>query len=455
MLYQTINPATEEVLKTFAEHTDEQLEGVIARANRAYANEWCKASLGERKIIVKKAASLMRSRREELASLTTLEMGKLLREARAEVDLSANILDYYADHAQIFLASKTLNVAEGQAWVETAPLGVIFCIEPWNFPYYQLARVAAPNLMAGNTVIVKHAPNVPQCALAFEKMFLDAGASPGVYTNVFLSNAQAAMTIADTRIQCVALTGSDLAGSAVAAEAGKAFKKNTMELGGSDAFIVLEDADLDAAVQWGAWARMNNSGEACVAAKRFILHEKIADAFLNRFREELEKLVPGNPADDTTTLAPLCSVGALDPALGQISAAVHGGASILLGSHRIDRPGYYLEPTILTNVDRKNSVYFEELFAPVAMIFRVKSEEEAIQLANDSPFGLGGTVMTRDVGRGKQIARQIESGMVFINRATWTAPELPFGGVKHSGYGRELAEEGIGEFINRKLIRVA
>jgi succinate-semialdehyde dehydrogenase / glutarate-semialdehyde dehydrogenase len=455
MLYQTINPATEEVLKTFAEHTDEQLEGVIARANRAYANEWCKASLGERKIIVKKAASLMRSRREELASLTTLEMGKLLREARAEVDLSANILDYYADHAQIFLASKTLNVAEGQAWVETAPLGVIFCIEPWNFPYYQLARVAAPNLMAGNTVIVKHAPNVPQCALAFEKMFLDAGASPGVYTNVFLSNAQAAMTIADTRIQCVALTGSDLAGSAVAAEAGKAFKKNTMELGGSDAFIVLEDADLDAAVQWGAWARMNNSGEACVAAKRFILHEKIADAFLNRFREELEKLVPGNPADDTTTLAPLCSVGALDRALGQISAAVHGGARILLGSHRIDRPGYYLEPTILTNVDRKNSVYFEELFAPVAMIFRVKSEEEAIQLANDSPFGLGGTVMTRDVGRGKQIARQIESGMVFINRATWTAPELPFGGVKHSGYGRELAEEGIGEFINRKLIRVA
>jgi succinate-semialdehyde dehydrogenase/glutarate-semialdehyde dehydrogenase len=455
MLYQTINPATEEVLKTFAKHTDEQLEGVIARANRTYANEWRTASLSERKIIVKKAASLMRSRREELASLTTLEMGKLLREGRAEVDLSADILDYYADHAEIFLASKILNVAEGQAWVETAPLGVIFCIEPWNFPYYQLARVAAPNLMVGNTVILKHAPNVPQCALAFEKIFLDAGASPGVYSNVFLSNAQAAKTIADPRIQGVALTGSELAGSAVAAEAGKALKKSTMELGGSDPFIVLEDADLDAAVQWGAWARMNNSGEACCAAKRFILHEKIADIFLNRFREELEKLVPGNPADDTTTLAPLCSAGALDRVLGQIRAAVHGGAGILLGGHRINRPGYYLEPTILTNVDRRNSVYFEELFAPVAMTFRVKSEEEAIRLANDSPFGLGGTVMTGDVERGKRIARQIESGMVFINRATWTAPELPFGGVKHSGYGRELAEEGIDEFVNRKLIRVA
>jgi succinate-semialdehyde dehydrogenase / glutarate-semialdehyde dehydrogenase len=454
MSYQTINPATEEVLKTFKEATDRELEAAIARADWAYANEWRKTSLDERKKIVKKAASLMRSRREELAGLVTLEMGKLLREARAEVDLSADILDYYADRAETFLAPKTLNVAEGQAWVEAAPLGVIFCVEPWNFPYYQLVRVAGPNLMVGNTVIVKHAPNVPQCALAFEKVFLDAGAAPGVYTNVFLSNAQAATAIADTRIQGVALTGSERAGSAVAAEAGKALKKSTMELGGSDAFIVLEDADLDAAVQWAIWARMNNTGESCVAGKRFILHEQIADVFLNRFREELQKLVPGNPADDSTTLGPLCTAGALDHALDQISTAVQGGAKILLGGHRIGRAGYYLEPTILTHVDRKNPVFFEEIFAPVAMIFRVKNEEEAIQLANDSPFGLGGTVMTRDVERGKRIARRIESGMVFINSATWTAPELPFGGVKNSGYGRELAEVGIGEFLNRKLIRV-
>ena len=359
------------------------------------------------------------------------------------MDLSADILDYYADNAEKFLAAKQLKVDEGEAIVENAPLGVIFCVEPWNFPYYQLARVAAPNLMVGNTIIVKHAPNVPQSALAFEQLFLDAGAPAGVYANAFLSNEQAAGAIADKRIRGVALTGSERAGSAVAAEAGKALKKSTMELGGSDAFIVLDDADMDIAIKWGVWGKMNNTGQCCIAAKRFILDEKSADVFIDRFSKELEKLVPGDPADDKTTLGPLCTQSALELVQKQIKAAIDGGAKVLMGGKRMDRQGYFLEPTILTNIDFNNPAYYQEFFAPVALIFRVKNEDEAIKLANDSPYGLGGTVITKDVERGKRVARQIDTGMVFINRATWTAPGLPFGGVKNSGFGRELSELGI------------
>jgi succinate-semialdehyde dehydrogenase / glutarate-semialdehyde dehydrogenase len=455
MAYQTINPFTEELVKSFGEHTDAELEAVIARAEETYESDWSLRSLAERKAIVKKAASILREKRDEFAKFITLEMGKLFREAQGEVKLSADILDYYADNAEKFLAPQKLKVDEGEAFIENAPLGVLFCVEPWNFPYYQLARVAGPNLMVGNTLIVKHAPNVPQCALAFEKLFLDAGAPVGAYTNVFLSNEQAATAIADQRIKGVALTGSERAGEAVASEAGKALKKSTMELGGSDAFIVMDDADMDTAVKWGVWGRMNNTGECCVAAKRFILHEKIADTFLNRFKQELEKLVPGDPMDPQTTLGPLCTEGALHLVQNQIESAVLGGAKVLLGGKRIERRGYFIEPTILTDITSENPVYYQEFFAPVALIFRVKDENEAIKLANDSPYGLGGSVITRNINRGKRIAREIDTGMVFINQATWTAPDLPFGGVKNSGYGRELSDLGIGEFVNKKLIRVA
>jgi succinate-semialdehyde dehydrogenase/glutarate-semialdehyde dehydrogenase len=455
MAYETINPYTEELVKTFREHTDAELEGIIAQAEGAYENDWRLRSMAERKAVVKKAASILRDKLDEFAKPITLEMGKLFREAQKEVELSADILDYYADNAKNFLAPEKLKVKEGEAFVESEPLGVLFCVEPWNFPYYQLARVAGPNLMVGNTLIVKHAPNVPQCALAFEKLFLDAGAPVGAYSNVFLSNEQAAATIADKRIKGVALTGSERAGAAVASEAGQALKKSTMELGGSDAFIVLDDADLDTAVKWGVWGRMNNTGQCCVAAKRFILHEKIADKFLERFKKELAGLVPGDPMDPKTTLGPLCTSGALQLIQKQIKAAVDGGAKVSLGGKRLDRPGYFLEPTILTDITSENPVFHQEFFAPVALIFRVKDEKEAIDLANDSPYGLGGSVITKDVERGKRVARQIETGMVFINKATWTAPDLPFGGVKNSGYGRELSELGIGEFVNKKLIRVA
>ena len=456
MSYQTINPFTEELVKTFKDHTDAQLAEIIAKAAAAYETAWRLRSLADRKAVVKKAASILGKRLDEFARLITLEMGKLYPEAQAEVKLSADILDYYADNAESFLAPRKLRVTGGgEAVIENEPLGVIFCVEPWNFPYYQLARVAGPNLMAGNVLIVKHAPNVPQCALAFEKLFRDAGAPEAVYTNVFLSNEQAAQAIADPRIKGVALTGSERAGAAVAAEAGQALKKSTMELGGSDAFIVLDDADMETAVKWAVWGRMNNTGECCVAAKRFILHEKIADKFLDRFKEELEKLVPGDPMDPKTTLGPLCTKSALELVEKQVRTAVDGGAKVLLGAKRLNQPGYFLAPTILTDVTPENPAFHQEFFAPVAMVFRVKNEKEAIDLANDSPYGLGGSVITKDLERGKRVARQIETGMVFINSATWTAPDLPFGGVKNSGYGRELSELGIGEFVNKKLIRVA
>ncbi len=455
MAYQTINPYTEELVKTFPEHTDAQLEAILAKAKNTYEIEWSRRPLAERKAVVKKAASILRQKIDEFAKPITLEMGKLYVEAKGEVELSADILEYYADHGEKFLAPEMLEVDEGEASMENAPLGVLFCIEPWNFPYYQLARVAGPNLMAGNTLIVKHAANVPQCALAFEKLFLDAGAPVGVYTNVFLSNEQSAIVIADKRIKGVALTGSERAGTAVASEAGKALKKSTMELGGSDAFIVLDDADMNTAVKWGVWGRMNNTGQCCVAAKRFILDEKIADVFLERFQKELEKLVPGDPMDPKTTLGPLCTDKALELVQKQIKGAIDGGAKVSLGGKRLARKGFFLEPTILTDIQPENPAFYQEFFAPVALIFRVKNEKEAIKLANDSPYGLGGSVITTDIARGKRVARQIETGMVFINKATWTAPGLPFGGVKNSGYGRELSDLGIGEFVNKKLIRVA
>jgi succinate-semialdehyde dehydrogenase/glutarate-semialdehyde dehydrogenase len=454
MAYETINPYTEELLKTFENHTDVQLQQIIAQADETYRNTWSLKSLFERKVIVKKAAALLREQIDEFAAYVTLEMGKLFKEAKGEVELSADILDYYADNAEAFLAPVKLAVSEGEAYTESAPLGVLFCVEPWNFPYYQLARVAGPNLMLGNTLIVKHSPNVPQCALAFEKLFMDAGAPVGAYTNVFLSNEQSANAIADRRIKGVALTGSERAGTAVASEAGKALKKSTMELGGSDAFIVLDDANMDEAVKWGVWGRMNNTGQCCVAAKRFILDEKIADVFLDRFSAELEKLKAGDPMEASTTLGPLCTKGAMELIEAQIAAAVDGGATISLGGRRMDRLGYFLEPTILEDIAPANTAYYQEFFAPVALIFRVNGEAAAIKLANDSPYGLGGSIFTTDIERGKRVARQIETGMVFINRATWTAPDLPFGGVKNSGYGRELSDLGISEFVNKKLIRV-
>ena len=309
--------------------------------------------------------------------------------------------------------------------------------------------------MAGNVVMVKHAGCVPQCAIAFEKLWLEAGAPVGVYTNLLISHDQVTQVIDDPRIKGVALTGSVEAGKLVAARAGQNLKKSTMELGGSDAFIVLEDADLDQTVKWAVWAKMNNMGQCCVAAKRFIVVEELADRFLDKFQTALAALTPGNPLDETTTLGPLSTEGALVQLLDQVKRALAEGATLVMGGKRIDRPGSFMQPTILANIKPGNPAYREELFGPVALLFRVNNEDEAVALANDSDFGLGGSVFTKDIARGKRVASRIDAGMVFVNHPTWTTPDLPFGGIKDSGYGRELSSMGIQEFVNKKLVRVA
>ncbi|MEO7150620.1 MAG: aldehyde dehydrogenase family protein, partial [Burkholderiaceae bacterium] len=341
------------------------------------------------------------------------------------------------------------------AMVESAPIGVVFGVEPWNYPYYQVARFAAPNLMAGNVVMVKHASNVPQCALAFERLIVDAGGPPGLYTNLFASKDQVSALIDDPRVRAVALTGSEAAGAIVAERAGKNLKKSTLELGGSDAFIVLEDADLAKAVKHAVSGRMGNSGQACTASKRIIVVEALADAFLAQFQAAMQSFKAGDPMDKQTTLAPLSSAQALKTLVGQVDAAVAHGAQVLMGGQRVEgQAGAFMQPTILAGVDAANPAYKEEFFGPVALFFRVPDEAAAIALANDSPFGLGGTVFTQDIERGKRVARKIDTGMVFINSGAVSSPELPFGGVKNSGYGRELSGAGIQEFVNKKLIRV-
>jgi succinate-semialdehyde dehydrogenase/glutarate-semialdehyde dehydrogenase len=452
--YQSVNPCNGKTLKTFEELTDKQLEKAIKTAATCFET-WRRMTYAKRAVVAAKAAAIMRARMDEFARPVTLEMGKLIAEARGEVALSADIIDYYAKNAARFLAPQHLKPGSGEAAVESTPFGVLFGVQPWNFPYYQLARFAAPNLMAGNVVMVKHAGCVPQCAIAFEKLWREAGAPVGAYTNLLISHDQVNRVIDDPRIKGVALTGSVEAGKLVAGRSGQNLKKSTMELGGSDAFIVLEDADLDKTVKWAVWAKMNNTGQCCVAAKRFIVVEEVADRFLDQFHTALAALKPGDPMDKATTLGPLSTEAALVKLLDQVKRAVAKGATLVMGGKRIDRPGSFMQPTILTNIKPGNPAFREEFFGPVALFFRVKNEDEAVALANDSDFGLGGSVFTKDVARGKRVASRIDTGMVFVNHPTWTTADLPFGGIKNSGYGRELSSMGIQEFVNKKLVRVA
>jgi succinate-semialdehyde dehydrogenase/glutarate-semialdehyde dehydrogenase len=450
--YQSVNPADGKFSKKFEALSDAELETRVARAASAF-DTWRHKSYAERAVIVAKAAKILHDKGDEFARIMTLEMGKRISEARGEVDFSSRILAYYAEHAAKFLAPVKLHPTRGEAHMESSPLGVIFCVEPWNFPYYQLARVAGPHLMAGNTVVIKHAGIVPQCALAFEKLWIDAGAPKGLYTNLFITHDQSNRIVQDARIKGVALTGSVAAGQIIAATAGKNLKVSSMELGGSDAFIVLEDADLDHTVKWAVWGRMYNAGQTCCAAKRFIVVDDIADKFLAKFKAALEAFKAGDPLDEKTTLGPLSTEGALVQLLKQVDNAVAKGAKLALGGKRIDRPGSYMEPTILTDIKPENPAFREEFFGPVALFFRVKDEDAAIALANDSDFGLGGSVFTKDTARGKRVASRVDTGMMFINNIDWSDPELPFGGIKDSGYGRELGDMGIQEFVNKKLVR--
>ncbi|SIO67678.1 succinate-semialdehyde dehydrogenase / glutarate-semialdehyde dehydrogenase [Burkholderia sp. GAS332] len=454
MAYQSVNPNNGKVLKSFEKLTDAQLEKSIAAAETCFQT-WKHTTYAQRAEVVAKAATLMRQNVDEFARLATLEMGKRIDEARGEVKFSADILAYYAEHAKTFLAPTKLNPKIGEAHMENSPFGVLFCVEPWNFPYYQLARVAGPQLMAGNVLVVKHAGCVPQCAIAFEKLLLDAGAPKGAYTNLLISHEQSERIIDDPRIKGVALTGSVEAGRSIAARAGQNLKKTSMELGGSDAFIVLDDADLEKTVPWAVWGRMYNAGQTCCAAKRFIVLDSIADKFLAKFKTALSELKAGDPMDEKTTHGPLSTEAALVQLLKQVDDAVAHGATLVMGGKRIDRPGSFMETTILTDIKPDNPAFRDEFFGPVVSFFRVKDEAAAIALANDSDFGLGGSVFTEDVARGKRVASGVETGMMFINNIDWSDAELPFGGIKDSGYGRELGNMGIQEFVNTKLVRTA
>src|ERR1700684_1520309 len=385
--YRSVNPATGEVLKTFAQHTDQEMMDALATADKAFVS-WAALPIGERAKIIARAAQLLLERKSELAKLATIEMGKRIAESRGEVELSAAILQYFADHAAEFIAPKPIKSAMGKAHLEFFPRGVLLSIQPWNYPYYQLARFVGPHLMSGNVMLLKHAPGVPQCAVAFEQVLREAGVPEGVYTNLFLTNDQAGALIDDPRVKGIALTGSERAGEALASRAGKNLKKSTMELGGSDAFVVLDDADLDHTVAMAILGRFGNNGQTCIGAKRFIVVKSMLDRFLPQFIAAATKLKLGDPLDETVTLGPLSSNAALQLILKQIQEATSHGAKIALRSGRGGEGVAFLEPTILTNVTSDNPAYRQEFFGPVALVFPAKDEDEAIAIANDSPFGL-------------------------------------------------------------------
>jgi succinate-semialdehyde dehydrogenase/glutarate-semialdehyde dehydrogenase len=454
MAYQTVNPFNNQLIKAYPNHSDADIEATLRQADALYHSEWAKGSIDQRLPVLHKLADLLESHQEELAKIATQEMGKLIAQSRSEVQICAQIARYYADNAKKFLAPVKYDTELGDAWVEHHPIGIIMAVEPWNFPYYQLIRVLAPNLAAGNPVICKHASIVPHCAEAFAHLVREAGAPEGAWTNLFISSDQVSAIIADPRVQGAALTGSEKAGSAVASQAAKHIKKSTLELGGNDVFIVLDDADLEKAVKTGVQARLANAGQVCTAAKRFIVHQKVADQFLRQFTDAFQQVKMGDPLDESTTLGPLSSKDAVETLSKQVSEAVQKGAKLHFGGKPANSAGNFFEPTILTHITRDNPAYFEEFFGPVAQIYAVQDDEEAVRLANDSHYGLGGAIFSRDIERAKGLASRIETGMVYINWLTDTAAELPFGGVKRSGFGRELSDLGIKEFVNQKLVVV-
>lgn len=456
MAYQTVNPYTGERVQSFPDSSDAEVSQALDAGHAAFLR-WRETAFHERGAILQRAADLLRARSTEYAALLTLEMGKLIGEAEAEVELSAKILEYYVKHAERLLAPEKLPVddpAEGDAMLVHEPLGMILAIEPWNFPFYQIARILAPQLSAGNTLLLKHASNVPQSAAAFERLMRDAGLPAGVFQNLYANRHQIETIINDPRVHGVALTGSEGAGAVVAAQAGKALKKSMLELGGADAFVVLEDAELDKTARWAVFGRHWNGGQVCVSSKRMIVVDAVYDEFLRLYTEGVAALRAGDPMDRQTTLAPLSSRAAADEVREKIRQAVAHGATATEVGPRVPTGGAFVQPTLLTNVSPDNPAYHWEFFGPVSLILRARDEDDAVRIANDSPFGLGGSVFTADAQRGKRVAGRISTGMVFVNHPTMVKADLPFGGVRRSGYGRELIGLGLKEFVNHKLIDV-
>ena len=452
MAYKTINPYTNEVEKEFPNATDEELEAVLAKAHQLYL-DWRNdsESLEDRKAILHRVADILRERRTEYATIMSHDMGKLIGEAEGEVDLCADICDYYADKADEFLKPRTLETDAGKAYYIKQSTGVLVAVEPWNFAFYQIARVFAPNFIIGNPMILKDASNCPASAQAFADAVLEAGAPEGSLNNMFISYDQVAKAIADKRVSGVCLTGSERGGMSVAAEAGKNLKKTTMELGGNDAFIILDDADWDLVKEVAPQARLYNAGQVCTSSKRFIVMADKYDEFLEVLKDAFSAVRMGDPTDRTTTLAPLNSKSAKEKLEKQVELAVENGAKVYYGNEKVDLPGQFFMPTILTDITPDNPIFNQEMFGPVASVYKVNSEEEAIALANNSSYGLGNTVFG-EPEHAARVAAKIETGMSWINSGWASLPELPFGGVKNSGYGRELSELGFNAFVNEHLV---
>jgi succinate-semialdehyde dehydrogenase/glutarate-semialdehyde dehydrogenase len=447
---QSINPFNNQLLAEYQEISAHEVSTIV---DQTYATWqcWKETSFAHRSAMMKNAAAILRLKKEELSRLITLEMGKLIGEAEAEVEKCAWVCDYYAEHAESMLADEPI-ITDGQKSMAVfQSIGPILAVMPWNYPFWQVFRFAAPALMAGNAGLLKHASNVQGCSLAIEKVFTEAGFPEGIFRSLIIGSSKVEAVIANPKVRAVTLTGSEYAGSQVAAAAGKYLKKSVLELGGSDPFIVLADADLDEALRLGVKSRMLTSGQTCISAKRFIVVEEIAEPFILKLKDEMSKYLPGNPLDPKTTLAPLSKRNFVEEVHKQIEQSIKLGAKCIMGGE-IEPTGCFYQPTILTNVTREIPVFKEETFGPVAAVIVVKNEAEAVDVANDSLFGLGAAIWTNNIEKGEKIAREIEAGAIFINGLVKSDPRLPFGGIKNSGYGRELSAYGIKEFCNIKTI---
>jgi len=454
MSIQSINPATGEILESFKETSGQELDRILMGAHAAFL-QWREVPFARRAQRMREAAQILRTRRAEYARTMTLEMGKPIVQGEAEVDKCAWVCEYYADHAEAFLAEQPRETEASRSYVRFDPLGPVLAVMPWNFPFWQVFRFAAPALMAGNAGVLKHASNVPRCALAIEEVFREAGFPRGLFSTVLVGSSAVAALIANPRIVAVTLTGSDRAGSKVAEQAGRELKKTVLELGGSDPFIVLADADLAAAARTAAEARLINSGQSCIAAKRFIVVEPVADQFLDRFLDELRSRRMGDPLVRGTQVGPQARLDLRDSLHEQVAESVKRGAKLLLGGEVPAGKGAFYPPTLLAAVDKGMPAFDEETFGPVAAVIRAKDAADAVRLANDSAFGLGASLWTQDRARAERMAAQIEAGSVFVNGVVKSDPSLPFGGIKRSGYGRELSEYGIREFVNIKSVWIA
>ena len=451
MSFASINPATEEIREVFAEWSESKTRDVIDQVHEAWFS-WRETSYVRRAELMKRIAVILRNNKDHYARLMAEEMGKPVSGGRAEIEKCAWVCEFYAEKAEGMLADEQAESDGSRAYIAFRPLGVILAVMPWNFPFWQVFRFAAPALMAGNVAVLKHSSNVPRCALAVEEIFREAGFPVDALRTLMISSGQVNTVIENPHIRAVTLTGSDHAGRQVAAAAGRVLKKSVIELGGSDPFIVLADADLDEAAQAGAKARCYNSGQSCVAAKRFIIHHAVYEAFMGRFKHAMASMIVGDPLREETQVGPQAREDLVIELQEQVEASVAKGAKIELGGKRLNGKGYFYPPTILTGVKPGMPAYHEELFGPVAAVIRIRDEEEAIAVANDSCFGLGGSVWTRDTQKGEQIAARIEAGSISVNGRVKSDPRLPFGGIKGSGYGRELSHYGIREFVNIQTI---